>query len=43
MEFERNTTDPYFYDLFDRRGPRQTLEEDCAYEEEVAFGNLWGC
>ena len=32
------TTDPYFFDQADRRGPKHTLEEEVAYEEAAKLG-----
>ena len=32
------TTDPYFFDQADRRGPKHMLEEEVAYEEVVNLG-----
>ena len=32
------TTDPFFFDQADRRGPKHTLEEEVAYEEAAKLG-----
>ena len=37
VEFEE-TSDLFFFDMADRRGLRPTLEEGCAYDEEVEQG-----